>query len=103
MVNRKAVADRGSVFADAAKHAAENALAGKVPKDALHHVEPGCGSGSEVNVDSLVTLQPAVHSLVLVAGMVVGDWMDLFVWGGARSNARTASIACGYGGAGKCP
>ena len=102
-MNGKAVADRGIGFADAAKHAAANALAGKVAKEALHHVETGCGSGIEVNVDSLVTLQSAFHSLVLVAGMVVGDQMELFVWGGVRSNARTATIACGYGGAGKCP
>ena len=82
IVNGKVVVDSGIEFADAAKHRATNALVGEVAQEALHHVEPGCGSGCEVNGDSLVTLQPAFHSLMLVGGLVVDDQMELFVLGG---------------------
>ncbi len=48
IVNGKVILDRGIEFADAAKHAATNPLVAEVAKEALHHIEPGGGSRSEV-------------------------------------------------------
>ncbi len=82
IVNGKVVIDSGIEFADASKHASTNPFVGEIAKEALHHIQPGCGSRSEVNVDSLVTLEPAFHSRMLVGGIVVDDQMELFVLGG---------------------
>ena len=56
---------------------------GEVAEEAFHHVEPRSRGGREADVESLVFAQPALHSLMLVGGVVVADQVDVF--------------ACGYG------
>src|SRR4029077_5039871 len=44
---------------------------------ALDHVEPGSRSRSEVQTKALVALEPSLHRLGLVGGIVVDDQMQI--------------------------
>jgi len=50
------VVDGRDQLHDISKHAAPKAIHGKVPKEALDHVEPGCTGRREVDVEPWMTL-----------------------------------------------
>ena len=81
IVLRNIILDGGGEFLDAAKHTAANPFGGEITEESLDHVQPGGGGGGEMDVESLVALEPSFHLGVLVGGVVVYDEVDLFVVG----------------------
>jgi len=61
--------------------AAPKAIDSKVPKEALHHVEPRSTGGCEVNTKPRMALQPALDGGMFVSRVVVHDQMQLLVIG----------------------
>ena len=51
VVMSEVVVDGGGQFADTAKRPATNPLIGEVAKEALHHVQPGCGNRGRVGFE----------------------------------------------------
>src|SRR5579872_5010670 len=66
-------------FHDVAKNTASKTVSSKIPKEALHHVEPGSAGGREVHMKTGMTLQPALNGRMFMSGIVVHDQMELFV------------------------
>ena len=67
------ISDRGDKFFDIVKDAAAQPVLSQIPKEALHHVQPGRAGGREVHVKTRVTLKPALHPIVFVGAGVVTD------------------------------
>src|SRR5262245_16956048 len=65
---------------DAFEHAVANPVVGNVPKPALDDIEPRTAGRDEVNVESLVSLQPTLDLRMLVRGVVVDDEVQIEVW-----------------------
>lgn len=73
------VVDGGNQLVDAGEAVSFESILGDVAKESFDHVEPGCAGGSEVHMESGVTLQPPLHRWVFVGRVVVGDQMQFFV------------------------
>src|SRR5437016_1983161 len=73
--------DCGDKFQHVAKHSAPEAVDRKVPKEALHHVEPRSASGREVDMEPWMALQPALNGGMLMRRVVVHDQMQLLAVG----------------------
>ena len=56
---------------DAFEHAIPDTVLGNVAEPAFDDIQPRTACRCEVNVKSLVTLQPVLHLGVLVSGVVV--------------------------------
>src|SRR5215472_11537987 len=69
------ISDGHDEFFKIAKHAPAQLIVGEIPEEALHHIEPGGASGSEMHVKTGMTLEPALHFGVLVSGVVIADQM----------------------------
>ena len=80
------VVNGGDELVHAAKHAAAQALDGEIAKESLDHVQSRRRGRGEMNVEARVTIEPTLHSGMLVGGIVVHDEMKLFVLGSAAVN-----------------
>jgi hypothetical protein len=49
------------------------AVGGEVAEEALHHVQPRRAGVREADVESWMTLQPALYGRMFVSGVVVQD------------------------------
>jgi len=67
------ISDCGDEFFDIAKDAAAQPVLRQIPKETLHHVQPGRTGGREVHVKTRETLDPALHAIMLVGAGVVTD------------------------------
>ena len=65
------------------EEAAPQAIDREITEEALEHVQPGSGGGSEVEVEARVLREPATHLFVLVGGAVFHDEVELFSGRGA--------------------
>jgi hypothetical protein len=54
---------------------------GQVAEEALHHIEPTGRRWGEVDMEALVTVQPADDLVVFVGGIVIADQVDMFFLG----------------------
>jgi hypothetical protein len=61
-------ADGHDEFLEIAKDAAAQTILGEVTKETLHHVEPRRTGGSEVQMESRMSRQPALYLGVLMGG-----------------------------------
>src|SRR5205807_8900469 len=65
------VSDRGDEVFDIAKDAAAQPVLSQIPKEAVHHIQPGRTAARVVHVNTRVTLDPTRHaSAFAVAGGV---------------------------------
>ena len=64
--------DGGDQFVHAGKAAAANAIAAKVAKEPLDHVEPGGAGGRKVHVKTRMTLEPTDHGRMLARPVIIG-------------------------------
>ena len=55
------------------KDPATKPILSQIPKESFHHVQPGRTGGSEMHMETRVTLEPAPHLGVFVRAGVVAD------------------------------
>ena len=55
------------------KDPATKPILSQIPKESFHHVQPGRTGGSEMHMETRVTLEPALHLGVFVRAGVVAD------------------------------
>ena len=87
---------------DVAEDAPAEPVVGQIPEEALHHVEPGGTGRSEVDVKSRMARQPALHSGMLVGGVVVGNQVDLFLRRRGVVNQRQEPLPRAWSAYGPC-
>jgi hypothetical protein len=68
--------DGGLQIDDGAEYTARQAPLGELGEEALHRVEPGTGSGREVEGEALVAGEPGARLGMLVGGVIVEIDMD---------------------------
>ena len=69
--------DRCDQLWDITKDAAPQTVLGEVAEESLDHVQPRRARRREMEVESGMALEPTLHLLVLVRGVVVHDQMQL--------------------------
>lgn len=75
MVN--VVADRLFKLFDAAEDSVTDAVACDVPEPAFDHVQPRTARRDEVDMESLMPLQPALNFRMFVGGVVIDNQMQV--------------------------
>lgn len=71
------VRDGGHKFRDVSERASANTFLRNFTEPALHHVEPGTGRGSKVQVKTRMPLHPGFDAGVLVGPVVVDNQMQV--------------------------
>ncbi len=69
--------DRGFEFRDIVEVASADALARDLGEEPLDEIEPRAGCRREVQLETLVPGEPALHLLCLVRGVIVDDQMQI--------------------------
>ena len=75
------VADGNDQLFKVLENAAAELIGGQVAKEAFDHIEPRGRSGGKVHVETLMALEPALHTGMLVGRVVVADEINLLFCG----------------------
>ena len=75
------VADGGDQLLQVLENAAADLVCSQVAKEAFDHIEPRGRSGGKADVESLMALEPALHTGMFVGRVVVADEVDLLFCG----------------------
>ena len=73
--------DRGFEFRDIVEDASADALARDLGEEPLDEIEPRTGCRREMQLETLVPGEPALHLLCLVRGVIVDDQMQIEMGG----------------------
>src|ERR1019366_7540420 len=69
--------DRGFEFRDIMEHASSDALARDLGEEPLDEIDPRAGCWGEVELETLLPGEPALHLLCLVRSAIVDDEMQI--------------------------
>jgi hypothetical protein len=80
------VADGHDELFEVFEDAAAQLVLGQVAEEAFDHIEPTGRGWGEVDMEALVTVQPADDLLVFMRGIVIADQVDMFFLGDGLVN-----------------
>lgn len=75
------VTDRRDQLFEILEYATAQLFFRQVAEESFHHVEPGSRSRREVDMEALVSGQPAIYPFMLVGRVVVADRVDVLALG----------------------